>query len=126
MTLFKNILSHGIDIIEIDRFRLINLGDVFYKKTFSKNELRYCLERKDPYKHLACRFAAKEAIGKALFQLDSKLQLQDIEVVKNKDGSVEGKVVKVKGYKILLSLSSSANLAMASSIIIKEEKNGKN
>ncbi|MFZ4099355.1 MAG: holo-ACP synthase [Chlamydiia bacterium] len=58
----------GIDVIEIDRIRAAwkRHGDRFLSKIFCPEELDYCLTRKDPAPHLAARWAAKEAIVKAL------------------------------------------------------------
>jgi len=58
----------GNDIIEIDRIRntIEKHGTHFYQKVFTKEELDYCLSHKDSAPPLAGRFAAKEAIAKAL------------------------------------------------------------
>lgn len=61
-------LGIGNDIIEIDRIRgvLQRHHDRFLKRIFTPFEQEYCLKYKDPVLHLAGRFAAKEAIVKAL------------------------------------------------------------
>lgn len=58
----------GIDIIEIERIQksVEKFGDKFLNKIFTKTELDYSLSKKNKYQHLAARFAAKEAIAKAL------------------------------------------------------------
>ena len=45
---------------------LILTGDSFLNKIYTRNELDYCLAKFNKYQHLAARFAAKEAIYKAL------------------------------------------------------------
>lgn len=62
------ILGIGIDIIEIDRIResADKYGDHFLKKIFTEKELEYCMGKNNKYQHLAARFAAKEAVYKAL------------------------------------------------------------
>ena len=62
------ILGIGIDIIEIDRIKesADKYGDHFLKKVFTEKELEYCLSKNNKYQHLAARFAAKEAVYKAL------------------------------------------------------------
>lgn len=62
------VIGIGIDIIEIARIRssIDTFGDSFLNKIYTKTELDYCLAKYNKYQHLAARFAAKEAIYKAL------------------------------------------------------------
>ena len=62
-------ISCGTDIIEVDRVRtsIENVGEKFLKKVFTDNEIRYCESKKtQKYQHYAGRFAAKEAVFKAI------------------------------------------------------------
>ena len=61
------LLGLGIDLVEVDRVRRVweRQGDRFLKRVFTAEELDYCLSMKHPHKHLAARFAAKEAVSKA-------------------------------------------------------------
>jgi holo-[acyl-carrier protein] synthase len=63
-----NVVGVGIDQIEVSRIRdsLEKHGDHFLNKIFSENEHSYCQDKADPAPCLAARFAAKEAISKAL------------------------------------------------------------
>ena len=58
-------LTTGVDIIEIDRIaRCVDRwGDRFVRRVFTDEEIEYCRGRAA---ELAARFAAKEAIAKAL------------------------------------------------------------
>jgi holo-[acyl-carrier protein] synthase len=58
----------GVDLIEIDRVRraLARHGDGFRERCFTEAEQAYCDSKPNPAQHYAGRFAAKEAIGKAL------------------------------------------------------------
>jgi holo-[acyl-carrier protein] synthase len=58
----------GLDLIEIDRVRraLERHGDGFRERCFTAAERAYCEGRANPAQHYAGRFAAKEAVGKAL------------------------------------------------------------
>lgn len=58
----------GTDIIEIKRIKdaVEKWGERFLNKIFTKNEIAYCCKKKDPFPHLAVRFAAKEAVIKAI------------------------------------------------------------
>jgi holo-[acyl-carrier protein] synthase len=63
------IIGTGIDIVEVARLRKIiagKSGTRFIERVFTEEERRFCLARKDPAPHLAARFAAKEAVFKAL------------------------------------------------------------
>lgn len=62
------IIGIGLDIIEIARVQeaLTKGGERFVQRVFTINEQNYCLSRMNPAQHLAARFAAKEAILKAL------------------------------------------------------------
>ena len=63
-----NVVGVGIDQIEVSRIRdsLEKHGDHFLKKIFSENEQSYCKDKADPAPCLAARFAAKEAVAKAI------------------------------------------------------------
>ena len=58
----------GVDLIEIERIRraLERHGDSFKERCFTDAERAYCDSKPNPPQHYAGRFAAKEAIGKAL------------------------------------------------------------
>jgi len=61
-------LRVGIDLIEIERVRraLERHGDGFRERCFTAAEREYCDAKSNPAQHYAGRFAAKEAVGKAL------------------------------------------------------------
>jgi holo-[acyl-carrier protein] synthase len=61
-------LRVGVDLIEIERIRraLARYGDDFRERCFTEAEQAYCDRRPNPPQHYAGRFAAKEAVGKAL------------------------------------------------------------
>ena len=63
-----NIFGIGTDIVNIKRMEksLKRNGDAFKKRIFSKNEIIYCEKKKNPSTFYAKRFAAKEALTKAL------------------------------------------------------------
>ena len=58
----------GVDLIEIERIRraLERHGDGFKSRCFTDAERAYCDSKPNPPQHYAGRFAAKEAIGKAI------------------------------------------------------------
>ncbi len=62
------ILGIGTDIIECERIdRMIERhGDHFVRRVYTDDEIRYCEGRKTAGQHFAGRWAAKEAVLKAL------------------------------------------------------------
>lgn len=77
----------GIDIIKIERMRsaVEKWGDRFLRKIFTEDEITYCYERKEPYLSLAVRFAAKEALIKAIGS-EVFISLTDVEIINSTDG----------------------------------------
>ncbi len=63
-----NLIAHGVDIVHCSRLQQIwdNHGDRFLNRVYSAAERKYCLAVKDPAIRLSGRFAAKEAVMKAL------------------------------------------------------------
>jgi holo-[acyl-carrier protein] synthase len=61
------IVGIGMDVVEIDRIRdLAERYAGFLTRTFAPGELCHCEGKVNPFPHLAARFAAKEAVFKAL------------------------------------------------------------
>jgi holo-[acyl-carrier protein] synthase len=57
----------GVDLIEIERVRqALERYPGFRDRCFTAAEQEYCDSRANPAQHYAARFAAKEAVGKAL------------------------------------------------------------
>lgn len=77
----------GIDVVSIARMGQASKKELFLKRVFTGPELDYAKSRQRPEKHLAGRFAAKEAVVKALSRgILSGLSLKEIEVVNGADG----------------------------------------
>ena len=91
------VIGIGIDIIEIERIQesVDKFGDRFLNKIFTPLELDYCLSKPNKYQHLAARFAAKEAVSKALTTGWSKeFSWQNIEIFNEPSGYP---IVNLKG-----------------------------
>ncbi|MBL9201555.1 MAG: holo-ACP synthase [Opitutaceae bacterium] len=60
------LIGLGADIIEVDRIRgvLERHGDRFLDRILTDEEKAYCATMGAPHKHIAARFAAKEAVSK--------------------------------------------------------------
>lgn len=77
----------GIDLIKMERMKEVvdKWGERFLRRVFTENEIKYCYEKKDPCLSLAVRFAAKEAVIKAL-GAKAAIPLTDIEVLNRDNG----------------------------------------
>lgn len=115
----------GCDIIEIERVGgvLKRHPESFLNKTFTPAEQDYCLGRNPPERHLAGRFAAKEAVSKALgCGFGEHLGFLDIEI-KNDDKGKPFVILSqtAKNYfgdvKILLSISHCKDYATAFAVV---------
>ena len=83
------IFGIGTDIVNIKRMEksLKKYGKSFKKRIFSENEINYCENKKNPSSFYAKRFAAKEALSKALGTgIKGNLIFKDIEILNNKKG----------------------------------------
>ena len=113
------IFGIGTDIVNIKRMKkaLKSKNSNFKKRIFSKNEIIYCEKRKNPSSFYAKRFAAKEALSKALGTgIRKGINFKDIEILNDNFGKpsiqLKGstaiflkKKIKNKKYSIYLSLS---------------------
>ena len=71
----------GIDLLEIDRLeRALERHPRLAERVFTEAEREYAAARSRPGRHLAARFAAKEAVVKAL-GMSGGFGLREIEVV---------------------------------------------
>ncbi len=118
----------GVDIVEVERMRrVLTRTPRFAEKAFSEEERTYCDKRSDPAQHYAARFAAKEAVLKALGTgFSNGIGLRDVEVVRNPKGrplvSLHGRAAELAQaagvLEIPLSLSHTQSEAVACAITI--------
>ena len=125
------IFGIGTDIVNINRMeKSIKKRGVFFRnKIFSKNEISYCEKKKNPFPFYAKRFAAKEALSKALGTgIRKGINLRNIEIINDNYGKpsiiLKGSTanylkrkIKTKRYSIYLSLSDDLPWAQATVII---------
>ncbi len=85
----------GIDLVKIERMKDVveRWGRRFLDRVFTESEISYCYEKKNPYLSLSVRFAAKEALIKAIGSA-VPVSLTDIEVANVNTGKP---FLKVKG-----------------------------
>ena len=83
----------GTDIVAVSRIQKIihEHSERFKKHTFTENEKNYCDLKPNPAIHYAGRFAAKEAIKKALYssKIINSIDFVDIEILNSDSGAPE-------------------------------------
>ena len=78
----------GVDLVEIDRFRVsLDRTPGLIDRCFTADEAAYALRRRDPSERFAVRFAAKEAVMKAMGVGLGEVRLRDIEVCRAESGA---------------------------------------
>jgi len=121
------IIGHGIDLVPIRRITasLSNYGDRFRERVFTAGETAYCNDSRKPDQHFAARFAAKEAVLKAIGTgWRGGIAWTDVEVVSLPSGApgvrLSGEAMRIAASMGIttwfLSLSHSDDTAIASAI----------
>ena len=124
-------VGRGVDIVEIERMRrILARTPSFARKVFSEAERAYCDAKANPEVHYATRFAAKEAVVKALGTGFSEgIGVRDIEVRRTTKGRpyvvLTGRareVARDRGVREMpLSLSFTHTEAVACAMAITED-----
>ncbi|MCU0651727.1 MAG: holo-ACP synthase [Candidatus Omnitrophica bacterium] len=116
------IIGTGVDITEVRRLRqaVEKWGDAFTNRIFTKVELENAKTRGSFYQHLAGRFAAKEAVFKALG--NKNLNWKDMEILNDRDGRPRCTIVrsKAKNLHVHISISHVKNYAVANAVITEK------
>lgn len=84
-----NLISLGLDLVEVPRILALleKSGDRFKERVFTSDEISYCDSCAVPAIHYAARFAAKEAVAKALGTgLADGVTWRDIEILRDAKG----------------------------------------
>ena len=115
-------LGLGVDVQEIAAFEdHADPTDLrFYERVFTAAERDWCAERPHPAQHLAVRFAAKEAVVKALSG-HAELGLEEVEVVRDDAGRPSARLLceAPERFAVKISLSHSDTQAVAVAIAEK-------
>jgi len=113
------VTSIGLDIIEIERVRrALARQPRLAARLFTSDERAYCDGRADPASHYSARFAAKEAVAKAV---GHHLRWQEVEIVSDRRGRPSVTFLGesaawagvTRGARCLLSLTHSRDYAAA-------------
>jgi holo-[acyl-carrier protein] synthase len=118
------IVGLGIDIAEVGRVRaaIERHGETFLRRVYTASERQYCEQYKNKYERYAGRFAAKEAVMKALGTGWSRgVRWVDVEVVRERGGQptikLAGEAANVAGRlhvkNIAVSITHTAEQAFA-------------
>ena len=127
-----SVLGVGVDLVETKRIEnsLERFGDRFLQRVFTNGEIAYCNSMKFPARHLAARFAAKEAVSKAFGTgIGHAMGWRDIDVQKKESGEpfivLDGKAKELAATRgvtrVWISLSHTDNYA-AATIVIESER----
>lgn len=102
----------GLDIVETRRIRgLASRNPRFLTRVFTDDEISYCRASKTQWQRFAVRFAAKEAVWKALGQ--QGIALKDISVARDAHGKPSILLKGKPARRLKLSLSHSDSYAVA-------------
>ena len=125
-------ITCGCDIIEIDRIKeaIEEQKDAFISRIYTQQEIDYCEKKnQSKYQHYAARFAAKEAVFKALScEIPDKyaIEWKSIEVKNDAAGRPQVAVDKTKIEtanieNIDISISHCRQYAMAQVVVLWKE-----
>jgi holo-[acyl-carrier protein] synthase len=116
----------GTDLIEIVRIqRAIEKNPHFMERVYTANEIAYCRRKKNAWQSFAARFAAKEAVSKALGTGIGPVGLMEIEILNTENGQpvvvLHGKALQLAAdrniQRVHISLSHSEAYAMATAVL---------
>ena len=120
-------ISCGTDIIEIERIKdsIEETNNKFLNRVYTKKEIEYCESKiAQRYQHYAARFAAKEAVFKAIsIKLEDKYSIcwKDIEIINDSQGRpnviLQGNIQK-NIEQIDISLSHCKEYATANVVVL--------
>lgn len=125
-----SVLGLGVDIVEIERMqRALERRPSMKERIFSADERWYCEHKSRPWVHYAMRFAAKEAVLKALGTGFSGMRFCDVEVVRENNGRPVPKLygraaeraAELGVVEMHVSLSFTHSTAVASAVAITED-----
>ncbi len=84
-----SVIGIGVDLVECARIErsLDRFGEKFLRRVFTEGEIDYSMSMKFPARHLAARFAAKEAVSKAFGTgIGKAMGWRNIDIRKKKSG----------------------------------------
>jgi holo-[acyl-carrier protein] synthase len=124
------LLGLGCDVIEVARIRGVceRQGERFLARVFTDEERAYCSGLTHPHKHLAARFAAKEAVSKCFTTgIGAELSWKSISIFHGErrqplvrlDEKGAALLRHMGATQVLVSLSHTETLAMAVAALVR-------
>lgn len=111
----------GSDIVEVSRIERLfkRYGERFSKKVFTRGEVAYCNSKEHPEVHFAGRFAAKEAIAKAIYQsgYNEIIPFSHIEILNDTEGRPQVSLLIQFRGTCLVTISHEKSMAIAFAIL---------
>jgi holo-[acyl-carrier protein] synthase len=119
-----SVIGIGVDVIECSRIQrsIERFGDRFLHRVFTDGEIEYSMSMKFPARHLAARFAGKEAVSKAFGTgIGKAMGWRNIDIQKKESGEpflvlsgpAEAFAAKRGVTSALITLSHTENYAVA-------------
>tara|TARA_Y100001936_G_C16048595_1_gene656268 strand:- start:757 stop:1110 length:354 start_codon:yes stop_codon:yes gene_type:complete len=105
------LITVGIDIVDINRFRKLNYkkNTRFFNRIFSQSEINYCLKFKNSAEHFAGKFAVKESVRKCI---GKSIKFVDI-ITTHQKNRPKVKIKNQPQYSFEISISHEKNVAVA-------------
>ena len=126
------ILGIGVDIINNERIKFSLRKKNFIKRIFSQNEIKFSKKIKQKSNYFAKKYAAKEALSKALGTgFRDNLNFKDIEILNDRIGkpyyfkskkitNIINKKFKTKRYNLFLSITDEKEYSIAFTILQRQ------
>jgi len=122
------IVGTGVDLVSVARIErtLGRWGEQFLRRIYVREEIEYCQMRRKSARHLAARFAAKEAVRKALGDpRESAPGWKEIVVLNDESGlprvklrgTARAAAERKKAGDIFLSMSHDGDYAVAQVVL---------
>tara|TARA_Y100001970_G_scaffold43766_1_gene54584 strand:- start:4040 stop:4393 length:354 start_codon:yes stop_codon:yes gene_type:complete len=116
-------ISIGTDIVKVSRIKnlLITKEEKFLNKVFTEEEISYCNSNSNPEIHFSGKYAAKEAVKKALLSNDliEQISLKNIKIL-NRDNKAPYVIIdNIMDLNCNVSISHEEEYAIAFALIQK-------
>lgn len=122
-------IHQGVDIVSVERLARVaeRHGDHFLNRIFTRQERAYCEKKRYKYEHYAARFAAKEAMMKAMgIRRENRFRFREIEVRRQPTGKPEIFIAPASsarfglptGIQIELSMAHERDFAVSSILLL--------
>lgn len=109
-------IRQGVDIVSVDRLEeaVRRHGERFLRRVFTTDERSYCEPKRFKFEHYAARFAAKEAMMKAMeIRRQNRLCFREIEIRRRATGKPEITITPENRRRFGLPSNAQIELSMA-------------